>query len=171
MTNPDLTIPNNIVLHVGTNDIRDGKSTEIIMESAKKTVQVILNRNSEARVTISSVIPRGDDVMHDMERQELNLRLLKWSHDEENMHFIDNTNLSLRGKINDKLYAGDKVHLNPEGAKFLISNFSFNLKEQLGISNPCMNQQSQVQKRGFRRGGRRGSSYNNIPRQRSWSPS
>ena len=110
-------------------------------------------------------------MMLDMERQELNLKLLKWSHDVENLHFIDNTNLSLRGKINDKLYAADKVHLNPEGAKFLISNFSFNLKEQLGIPNPYMNQQSQVQKRGFRRGGRRGGSYNNTPRQGSWSPS
>ena len=130
---------------------------------------MIFDRNCRAKVTISSVAPRGDDKNPDLERQELNLKFLKWSHEEENVCFIDNSNLALRGKINEKLYAADKVHLNMEGAKLFSSNLSFNLKEQLGLSL-YTNQESHGPRRGLQRRGRRGNFYNNGHRQRPWSP-
>lgn len=171
LSDPDILIPNHVVLHLGTNDIRDGKALDDILGSAKEAVQSIFNRNKEAKVFISSVIPRGDDANLEIERVELNLKLLKWSHEEEKIHLIDNSNLAHRGRINDKLYGMDKVHLNLEGSKILASNISFPLKEQLGL---VTNQQVQGQRkdwRDLRRRGRRGGPYNGGFRQRSWSPS
>ncbi len=97
----------------------------MILESAKEAVSSIFNRNKETKVSIISVIPRGDDANLEIERVELNLKLLKWSYEEEKIHLIDNSNLAHRGRINDKLYGKDKVHLNMEGSKILASNIIF----------------------------------------------
>ncbi len=125
LSDPNMHIPNHVVLHLGTNDIRDGKALDDILESAKEAVRSFFNRNKETKVSIISVIPRGDDANLEIERVELNLKLLKWSYEEEKIHLIDNSNLAHRGRINDKLYGKDKVHLNMEGSKILASNIIF----------------------------------------------
>ena len=58
-------MPNAIILHVGTNDIRDGKSVVEIMESANETIDLILKSKKDAKVLLSSVAPRGDNSSFD----------------------------------------------------------------------------------------------------------
>ncbi len=63
------SLPDSIVLHLGTNNIRNGQSTENILKLAKGTSEVIKQKNCNTNITISAVIPRGDSSMLDMERQ------------------------------------------------------------------------------------------------------
>ncbi len=63
---PDQVIPNNIIVHIGTNDIRDGKEIEDIVRCAKESVKIIHSRNAQAKISISSLIPRGDDAVLDL---------------------------------------------------------------------------------------------------------
>ncbi len=128
------TLPDNIILHLGTNDICNGVPSYSILKSVKETVDIIFNKNRSIKITLSAVIPRGDDYQLDLERQDFNLKLLRWSHSHNKIFFVDNSNLSNRGRINEKLYAVDNIHLNPQGVNFLTSNISIELKNQLEIS-------------------------------------
>ena len=55
-------MPNVIILHVGTNDIRDGKTVAEIMETANETIHLISRSKKDAKILLTSVAPRGDNV-------------------------------------------------------------------------------------------------------------
>eukprot|EP00794_Sanderia_malayensis_P011382 gene11382-12568_t len=168
----NLTLPDNIVIHTGTNDLRDGISADEIINSAKKTADIILSRNANAHLTFSAIIPRGDNELLDIERQDVNLKMLKWCHNQERIEFVDNTNLSVRGGINVKMYAQDKIHLNETGTKLLASNIGFSLKSQLQIAHLYQVPNRNPRGQGFRRRGSRNPQFDarGGHRGRSWSP-
>eukprot|EP00794_Sanderia_malayensis_P016225 gene16225-17861_t len=168
----NLTLPDNIVIHTGTNDLRDGISADEIINSAKKTADIILSRNANAHLTFSAIIPRGDNELLDIERQDVNLKMLKWCHNQERIEFVDNTNLSVRGGINVKMYAQDKIHLNETGTKLPASNIGFSLKIQLQIAHLYQVPNRNPRGQGFRRRGSRNPQFDarGGHRGRSWSP-
>eukprot|EP00794_Sanderia_malayensis_P001292 gene1292-1426_t len=167
----NLTLPDNIVIHTGTNDLRDGISADEIINSAKKTADIILSRNANAHLTFSAIIPRGDNELLDIERQDVNLKMLKWCHNQERIEFVDNTNL-VRGGINVKMYAQDKIHLNETGTKLPASNIGFSLKIQLQIAHLYQVPNRNPRGQGFRRRGSRNPQFDarGGHRGRSWSP-
>ena len=130
-------MPNAIILHVGKNDIRDGKSVVEIMESANETIDLILKSKKDVKVLLSSVVPRGDNSSFDYHRQELNLQFLKISMAKKEVSLIDNGNLSNHGHIIEKVFAEDKIHLNEQGVKIIAANISHSLRKALGLDQPA----------------------------------
>ena len=85
-------------------------------------------------VIISNIVPRGDDNMIDITRQELNIKILKeFNNCGMSVGVCDNSNLASRGFINNKFFAQDKVHLNEIGAKVLAANIDSYLRKINGI--------------------------------------
>lgn len=129
-------LPDTIILHVGTNDIKHGKSVDEIMEIANETIDLISNLKKGTKILLSSVAPRGDNSSFDYQRQELNLQFLKISMAKEEITLIDNGNLANHGQIIEKVFAEDKVHLNEQGIKIISANIAHSLRRTLGLDHP-----------------------------------
>ena len=83
-----------------------------LMEKLKEIVSSVQARNSDMKILISNIIPRGDDHLLDISRQEFNLKVLKEFKNSQCVSICDNSNLSSRGTVNGKFYGQDKLHLN-----------------------------------------------------------
>ena len=64
------------VIHCGTNDITS-LPADVIANKLKDVVDLALEKNPNMNVIISNIVPRGDDHMIDITRQELNIKILK----------------------------------------------------------------------------------------------
>ena len=100
------------------------------MKSVVDSLQAI---NPKMKLVPSCIAPRGDEESYDINRQELNLRLLKEYSLNPAVTLCDNNNLANHGRIIHKFYAVDKIHLNEEGSSVLASNISSTLKYMMGI--------------------------------------
>ena len=135
LTKGHLDIPNTIIYHLGTNDIKNGTTPDEIVAKIEEVIGKTLKKNPEAKVILSAVAPRGDNDDLDMARQELNLMMLKKYKDKEHVLVVDNNNLSSRGAIIKNYYGQDLIHLTLQGAKILATNISHLLKKMLNISS------------------------------------
>ena len=103
--------PENIVLHVGTNDLKGvckaSKISERIVNLAMKCAE------NGSRVFVSGIVKRGDVLGGKAEAVN---QILKASCQSRNIGFIDHNNIEL-GDLN-----GSKLHLNKTGSKKLTSN-------------------------------------------------
>ena len=108
-------IPDHIILHAGTNDLRTENTASQI---AKATIDLAtLLKNDDNTVTESGIVPRLDDLNNEANKvnhrlvlmcKERNISFL--SHDESidpNKHLIES-----------------KLHLNSNGIKIFAENFS-----------------------------------------------
>ena len=113
------------VIHCGTNDIK------------KQTADAFFNMMKSAVTSLHTVnpniAPRVDEEIFDINPQEYNVKLLKEYSLNPKETLCDNSNLAKQGKIINKFYGMDKVHLNEEGSKVLAANISFSIKSVLGI--------------------------------------
>ena len=112
--------PDEIILHVGTNDIKFKEAREI----AEKVVDLgreIQNESPDTKVTISSIINRSDDSLNS-KIKEVNKIVAKFAK-QNHWTFLSNANIN-KGHLNSR-----GLHLNPEGTKILASNFISHIKK------------------------------------------
>ena len=108
--------PDSIILHVGTNNLKNKESVEDI---ANDTMDIaIFIRNEKTNVFVSSLTIRNDR-LKDKERSVNSL--LKRRCDKEKICFVDNTNINV-GMLNNS-----DLHLNERGSTRLVNNFCFSL--------------------------------------------
>ena len=101
-----------IILHVGTNDLRENKSAK---EIALNTIELAIDLKTEINdIMLSSIIPRNDKLNE--KGAEVN-NILKSLCSTHNFHIIDNSNIS---KLNHLNKSG--LHLNYKGTYVLGSN-------------------------------------------------
>ena len=120
------------VIHCGTNDVKS-QTAEACFDTMKSVVDSLQAINPKMKIVLSCIAPRGDEESYDINRQELKLRLLKEYSLDPAVTLCDNNNLANHGKIVNKFYAVDKIHLNKEGSSVLASNISSTLKYVMGI--------------------------------------
>ena len=120
------------VIHCGTNDIKE-QTADACFDMMKSVVTSLHTVNPDMKVVISNIAPRGDEEIFDINRQEYNVKLLKEYSLNPKVTLCDNSNLAKQGKIINKFYGMDKVHLNEEGSKVLAANIGFSIKSVLGI--------------------------------------
>ena len=120
------------VIHCGTNDVKS-QTAETCFDTMKSVVDNLQAVNPKMKIVLSCMAPRGDEESYDINRQELNLRLLKEYSLNPVVTLCDNNNLASHGRIINKFYAIDKIHLNEEGSSVLASNISSALKYVMGI--------------------------------------
>ena len=100
-----------VILHVGTNDLRDKAATEIVKEIVELAIDVKTEKND---IMISGIIPRRDNLSE--KAMEVN-KLLQNTCGSYNFYFIDNTNVNKESDLN---MGG--LHLNYKGTYVLGGN-------------------------------------------------
>ena len=105
-------LPNHIIVHVGTNEIRTNKSANDIANSIVKLCIGLKTRDNA--VSVSGIIYRGN-VDENMKVEEVN-ELLKLYCKKEELGFIGNSNIPPRLLI-------DGLHLKNSGNEILFNNF------------------------------------------------
>ena len=110
------TSPDNLILHHGTNNVKNDNDSEKI---ASDIVDLGLSvKNEKTMVYISSLIIRNDKL--DKKRKEVN-DSIKQQCLTNHLCFIDNENINLR------MLNKSGLHLNENGTKRLVNNFFFSM--------------------------------------------
>ncbi len=104
--------PKRIILHCGTNDVCGQTSAESIATEVIELAKVL--QNGRNAVFVSGLVVRGD--RWNTKVCDINC-ILKRRCQEENLKFIDNSN------INSTHLNRSLLHLNPEGTRVLANNF------------------------------------------------
>ena len=131
-----LTNLNAIILHAGAGNITDAYTPDSIVNGLKDAAETIHNVNPEARIIISSILPRRNDRITNTVISETN-HALKDVCQEQDYVFIDNDKVFLKdGRPDVSLYR-DPLNLNKKGGKFLGQNMQEILHKTLHLQpNP-----------------------------------
>ncbi len=108
--------PDGLIIHCGTNDLRDGEPTEI----ARKIVKLAENTSKTVKnVAISSLLARGDSDLIDVKRREVNFELEKRLQN-SGILLIKHEYIKMEWK---NLLYRDGIHLNQDGTNALGEDF------------------------------------------------
>ena len=108
-----------IILHFGTNDIASKYKT---IENYRKIINKIKHSSQRTRISISSIIMRGDNIQMNKDIQIMNDELYKLCR-EHKLDFINNNNITM-----DSLN-GSRRHLNRQGNILLARNIINHLQQ------------------------------------------
>ena len=108
--------PNPVILHVGTNNLKNKESVEDIADDMMNIAIFIRN---EKNIVFASGLTVRNDRLNGKGKSVNNL--LKRRCDEEKICFVDNTNINVVMLINSSL------HLNERETTCLVNNFCFSL--------------------------------------------
>jgi lysophospholipase L1-like esterase len=109
--------PRMIVLHVGGNDIHNGKSPERLLADLQMFVVRVRARQPATPILFSSITPgpgRWDEADR---RRQANQRVKAWVATQANLHYVDlwDAMLTRDGQPREDLWVADRVHPNHEG--------------------------------------------------------
>ena len=108
------TPPDEIVLHIGTNDIIHSSAQRII-QNISEIGDIISEASSETKVTISNIIKRSDNVNLNQKIDKCNVEIASLV-SQKGWSLIDNSNLD------STCLNGSGLHLNKKGIFSLASN-------------------------------------------------
>ena len=108
------TPPDEIVLHIGTNDIIHSSAQQII-QNISEIGDIISEASSETKVTISNIIKRSDNVNLNQKIDECNVEIAS-PVSQKGWSLIDNSNLD------STCLNGSGLHLNKKGTFSLACN-------------------------------------------------
>ena len=108
--------PDSVILHVGTNNLKNKESVEDIANDIMDTA--IFVKKEKTNVFVSGLTDRNNRLND--KGKSVN-SLLKRRCDEEKICFVDNTNINV-GMLNNS-----GLHLNERGTTRLVNNFCFSL--------------------------------------------
>lgn len=108
--------PDNIILHIGTNNIKDKDSPDVLAAGISNLASMIIKKSPSTKVAISSLIVRRDRNLS-MKIKSVN-KLLLSTCAANNWQFINNANLD-ESCLNQR-----GLHLNRKGSGILSRNFS-----------------------------------------------
>lgn len=109
--------PDEILIHIGTNDVRTTSSPQTITDSIVDLCESVQQQTSGADITVSGIILRNDNPQLNSVITKVNKSLRKFCH-QRNWHFIDNANIDPLTCLNRS-----KLHLNRKGTYLLSNNF------------------------------------------------
>jgi lysophospholipase L1-like esterase len=109
--------PRMIVLHVGGNDVHNGKSAERVLADFKTFVAKVHAVQPKLPIAFSSITP-GPGRWDEAERRKQTNQLVKnYIATQKNLHFIDlwDAMLTKDGQPREELWVADRIHPNHEG--------------------------------------------------------
>lgn len=109
--------PRMIVLHVGGNDVHNGKTAEQMLADFKTFVAKVRAVHPKIPIAFSSITP-GPGRWDEADRRKQTNKLLKdYISTQKNLHFIDlwDAMLTPDGKPREELWVADRIHPNHEG--------------------------------------------------------
>lgn len=118
--------PSKVFLLIGTNDLRDEKSVDEVVDNIKKIIEEIKINRKGAEVYLESIYPVNEkinkkvvELRNNPDINEINDKIKKYA-EEENITYIDlhKKLINDEGDL-DKKYTKDGLHLNEEGYKIV----------------------------------------------------
>ena len=109
--------PRMIVLHVGGNDVHNGKTGEQVMADFKTFVTKVRATQPKIPIAFSSITP-GPGRWDEADRRKQTNKLVKeYIATQKNLRFIDlwDAMLTPDGKPREELWVADRIHPNREG--------------------------------------------------------
>ena len=109
--------PRMIVLHVGGNDVHNGKTAEQVLADFKAFVAKVRATQPKIPIAFTSITP-GPGRWDEADRRKQTNKLLKeYIATQKNLHFIDlwDAMLTPDGKPREELWVADRIHPNHEG--------------------------------------------------------
>lgn len=106
-----------IVLHVGGNDVHNGKTAERVLADFKTFVAKVRATQPQIPIAFSSLTP-GPGRWDEAERRKQTNKLLKdYIATQKHLHFIDlwDAMLTPEGKPREDLWVADRIHPNHDG--------------------------------------------------------
>jgi lysophospholipase L1-like esterase len=109
--------PRRIILHIGGNDVHNGKSPEHVLEDFKVFVAKVRATLPDVPIAFSSLTPgpaRWDEAA---QRKETNRLIKEYIATQSNLQFIDlwDAMLTPDGKPREDIWVADRIHPNHEG--------------------------------------------------------
>ncbi len=114
------TNPDNVILHIGTNDIRS-KEAPVIVDQLVELCDQIKKSNPKTKVSISEIIKRDDNEVFQTKVDEVN-KLLKVNFSKSQISVLGHANIDKRGLNRYGL------HLNRSGTSLLAKNLIEHIK-------------------------------------------
>ncbi|MBS1790147.1 MAG: hypothetical protein JST85_20655 [Acidobacteria bacterium] len=109
--------PRMIVLHVGGNDVHNGKTAEQVLADFKTFVAKVRATQPKIPIAFTSITP-GPGRWDEVDRRKQTNKLLKdYITTQKNLRFIDlwDAMLTPDGKPREELWVADRIHPNHEG--------------------------------------------------------
>jgi len=109
--------PRMIVLHIGGNDVHNGKPAERVLEDFKTFVAKVRAIQPNTPIAFSSLTP-GPGRWDEADRRKRTNKMLKdYIATQKNLHFIDlwDAMLTPDGKPREELWVADRIHPNHDG--------------------------------------------------------
>ncbi len=109
--------PRMIILHVGGNDVHNGKTAEQVLTDFKTFVAKVRTVQPKIPIAFSSTTP-GPARWDEADRRKQTNKLLKdYLATQKNLHFIDlwDAMLTKEGQPREDLWVADRIHPNHEG--------------------------------------------------------
>lgn len=109
--------PRMIVLHVGGNDVHNGKTAEHVLNDFKAFVAKVRAVQPKIPIAFSSITP-GPGRWDEADRRKQTNKLIKdYIATQKNLHFIDlwDAMLTSDGKPREELWVADRIHPNHDG--------------------------------------------------------
>ena len=110
-----------VALRVGTNNVSDADQPQAISEEIKDLADTISNINRDAKIIVSSILPRRNDRLVNVVIITT-VQTLTEMCEETGYHFFDNTPRFMISGIPDSSLYRDNMHLIPKGGKVLGMN-------------------------------------------------
>ena len=109
--------PRMIVLHIGGNDVHNGKSAERVLEDFKTFVVKVRAAQPKIPIAFSSTTPGPGRWDEADKRRQTNKLLKNYIMTQKNLHFIDlwDAMLTKEGQPREDLWVADRVHPNHDG--------------------------------------------------------
>jgi lysophospholipase L1-like esterase len=114
--------PRMIVLHVGGNDIHNGRTPAQVLEDFKTFVAKVRAVQPDVPIAFSSITPSPGRWSEKDQRIEANRLVKTYVATERHLHFIDLWDAFLKpdGTPNDGLYGEDRIHPNQDGYRVRV---------------------------------------------------
>lgn len=111
-----------IVMHVGGNDIHNGRTPAQVLADFKTFVAKVRATQPDVPIAFSSITPSPGRWSEKDQRIEANRLVKSYVATERNLHFIDLWDAFLKpdGTPNDALYGEDRIHPNQDGYRVRV---------------------------------------------------
>lgn len=127
--------PSKVFLLIGTNDLRDEKSVDEVVDNIKKIIEEIETNRKEAEIYLESIYPVNEEVnkkvvelRNNPDINEINDKIKKYA-EEKNITYIDlHEKLINEEGLLEKKYTKDGLHLNEEGYEVVTEELMKYLK-------------------------------------------
>ena len=121
-----------VVLHIGTNNVSDADQPEWIADEMKDLADTVHNINQDAKIIVSSILPRRNDKLINQVIMNTN-QALRNACEEKGYYFLDNTDSFMKNDKPDSSLYKDNLHLNPKGGRTLGENIKQKIQLVLDV--------------------------------------